>query len=163
VEGLPELSFVYPLPGFETLRSFVLVRLDADGNETDATASDGHEIHAQDTDAEGRDVPSLDDAGTGGPVLYELRSVEQPDTRFLVGMPGAFFPDYQVELDDETCADLGLVDQGDALVLVIMSAPPEIEPVTANLLAPIVINKSTRTAAQVILNGSAYPVRANVG
>ena len=28
VEGLPELSFVYPLPGFETLRSFVLVRMD---------------------------------------------------------------------------------------------------------------------------------------
>jgi flagellar assembly factor FliW len=95
-------------------------------------------------------------------VLYELRSVEQPAVRFLVGVPTAFFPDYAVELDEPECEQLALTEADDALVLVILTVAADARQTTANLLAPVVINARTRSAAQVILSGSDWPVRAAV-
>ena len=144
MEGeLPDLVFVRPIPGFPQLTRFVLVRLGEDGADAapgpdgaDATAADG--------------------------LLYELRSLERPEVRFLVAVPTPFFPDYEIELDETACADLGLHDAGDALVLVVLTVDPDAGGATANLLAPVVVNARTRDAAQVILSGSDWPVRAAV-
>jgi len=152
-DELPELSFVHPLPGFPGLRRYVLVRLAGDEGETPAA---GAPAPAAPAGADGGDAAENGDA----PVLYELRSVEKPDLSFLVGVPRAFFPEYTVELDDQSCDDLGLHEPADALVLVILSAGADPAATTANLLAPVVINAHTRTAAQVILSGSEWPVRA---
>jgi flagellar assembly factor FliW len=95
-------------------------------------------------------------------VLFELRSVESPQVRFLVGVPDAFFPEYSVELDDVTCADLELTAADDALVLTVLTISSDGASTTANLLAPVVINARKRIAAQVILSGSEWPVRAVV-
>jgi flagellar assembly factor FliW len=100
------------------------------------------------------------DEDADGPVLYELRSVERPDLRFLVGVPRAFFPEYTIELDDQSCDELDLHEPSDALVLVILSAGSDASTTTANLLAPLVVNANTRSAAQVILSGTEWPVRA---
>lgn len=100
--------------------------------------------------------------GDGEPVLFELRSIEQPEIRFMVAVPGAFFPDYEVELDAASCEELGLTDAADALVLVVLTVGPDLTGSTANLLAPVVVNARTRAAAQVILSGSDWPVRAAV-
>jgi flagellar assembly factor FliW len=147
-DELPELSFVHPLPGFPGLRRYVLVRLDGDTDGADG--ADGAASETEPADAADGDVA----------VLYELRSVEQPELTFLVGVPRAFFPEYTIELDDQSCDDLGLHEPADALVLVILSAGADPSATTANLLAPVVINASTRAAAQVILTGSEWPVRA---
>lgn len=96
------------------------------------------------------------------PVLYELRSVEEPAVRFLVAVPTAFFPSYAFELDEQPCSELGLEDAGDALVLVLLTIGDDAASTTANLLAPVVINARTRSAAQVILSGTDWPVRAAV-
>jgi flagellar assembly factor FliW len=172
---LPELSFVHPLPGFPGLRRYVLVRLQGDegsGNsavaEGDAAAGDAAAADAAAAVADAAGAPAgAGSAGAGeeaedgdGPVLYELRSVDKPDLSFLVGVPRAFFPDYAIELDDQSCDDLDLHEPGDALVLVILSAGPDPASTTANLMAPVVINSHNRTAAQVILSGSDWPVRA---
>lgn len=133
---VPEIDLARPLPGFPDLSRFVLVCLD-----------DG----------------CLDDPDGGtDPVLYELRSVERPAVRFLVAVPTAFFPDYSFELDESTCADLDLRDAGEALVLVLLTIGDDSASTTANLLAPVVINARTRSAAQVILSGTSWPVRAAV-
>ena len=95
-------------------------------------------------------------------VLFELRSLADPQMRFLVGMPTAFFPDYVVELDEAACSDLGLDSESDALLLVVLTVGTEGAPTTANLLAPVVINARTRSAAQVILSGTDWPVRAAI-
>jgi flagellar assembly factor FliW len=100
--------------------------------------------------------------GDGEPVLFELRSIEQPEIRFMVAVPGAFFPDYEVELDTASCEELDLHDAADALVLVVLTVGPDLTSSTANLLAPVVVNARTRAAAQVILSGSDWPVRAAV-
>jgi flagellar assembly factor FliW len=164
-EDLPELSFVHPLPGFPGLRRYVLVRLGGDEG-SDGGAVDGPAEAAVEPATAPGAAGSADGAAGAeeedgdGPVLYELRSVDKPDLSFLVGVPRAFFPDYTIELDDQSCDDLELHEPGDALVLVILSAGSDPTATTANLLAPVVINAHTRTAAQVILSGSDWPVRA---
>ncbi len=95
-------------------------------------------------------------------VVFELRSVEVPDVRFLVGIPTAFFPEYTFELDETAVADLGLESADDALVLVILTVGADSASTTANLLAPVVVNSRNRSAAQVILSGTTWPVRAAI-
>jgi flagellar assembly factor FliW len=74
--------------------------------------------------------------------------------------PGIFFPDYEVELDDVTVERLGLTEPADALILVIVTVGERVEEATANLLGPLVVNRHTRQAAQVVLAGSRYETRA---
>jgi len=99
-------------------------------------------------------------AGDGA--LFELRSLEEPAVRFLAAAPTAFFPDYAFDLGEDDCAELGLTDEADALVLVLLTMGQDAAATTANLLAPVVVNARTRQAAQVILSGSDWPVRAAV-
>jgi flagellar assembly factor FliW len=98
----------------------------------------------------------LDDAG----VLYSLKSVESDGLRFLVVPPAQFFPDYEAEIDDETLTALGVTDQADLLVLLVVTAGEAgAEDATANLMAPIVLDQRTRRAVQLILSHSGLPVR----
>ena len=99
-------------------------------------------------------------AGEGA--LFELRSLEEPAVRFVAAVPTAFFPDYAFDLDEGDCDQLGLADEADALVLVLLTMGGDAAATTANLLAPVVVNARTRQAAQVILSGSVWPVRAAV-
>jgi flagellar assembly factor FliW len=105
-------------------------------------------------------LTSLADANSP---ICELRSLERPEVRFVVAMPGAFFSDYEIELDDQECDTLGLAEVSDALILTVLTPGEDAASTTANLLAPMVINSRTRDAAQVILTGSDWPVRAALG
>ena len=98
----------------------------------------------------------LDDAG----VLYALTSVDTSGLRFLVVPPVQFFPDYEAEIDDDTLAALGVTDQADLLVLLVVTAGESgAEDATANLMAPIVLDRRSRRAVQLILSPSGLPVR----
>jgi flagellar assembly factor FliW len=174
---LPELSFVHPLPGFPGLKRYVLVRIDDDeqaegaGSEPGAEAKATAVAEAAEAVAEAAQSPETATAADAAAilaaadadaVLFEMRCVEKPELSFLVGVPRAFFPDYSIEIDDQSCDDLDLKDQSDALVLVILSTGADPASTTANLLAPVVINGKTRQAAQIILNGTEWPVRAKI-
>lgn len=80
-----------------------------------------------------------------------LRSLDDPELEFVVVPPGVFFPGYAPDLDDATAEDLGLTDADDAVVLVLVTVGEAAADATANLLAPIVVNRRTREAAQVVL------------
>ncbi len=136
-DTVPVIRLVTPMPGFPGLDTFLLVQLGDPG------AGEGPGERAD-------------------PVLFELRSVQRPEVRFLVAVPTAFFPDYVVELDESTCAELELTDAADALVLAILTVGADPAPTTANLMAPVVLNARTRAGAQVILSGTDWPVRATV-
>lgn len=96
----------------------------------------------------------LDDDG----MLCALRSLEDPDLRFLVTSPIAFFPDYAPLVEDELVDQLGITDAADVLVLVVLTAGSTLAETTANLLAPILVNTVTRQASQVILDDSTLSV-----
>lgn len=93
-------------------------------------------------------------------LLYALRALDEPRLRFLVVAPAPFFPDYEPEIDDDTLALLDVRDADRLLVLLVVSAAETAAAATANLLAPIVVDQVSRRAAQVVLTGSEFPLRA---
>jgi flagellar assembly factor FliW len=92
-------------------------------------------------------------------LLYALTSMESPGLRFLVVPPAPFFPEYAPEIDDDTLAALSVTDPSNLLVLLVVTAGDQPSDVTANLMAPIVVDQSTRRAVQLILTRSGLPVR----
>src|SRR5687767_12110590 len=92
-------------------------------------------------------------------VLCSLKSVEDPELRFLVVPPAVFFPDYAPELDDAVVGALRIERAEDVLVLVVVNPGEQASSATANLLAPVVVNTVNRQATQVVL-AEDLPVRA---
>lgn len=89
-----------------------------------------------------------------------LTSLDESGLEFLVVPPHTFFPDYAPEVDDDTAERLGLETAEDALLMVIVTVGSEPTDATANLLAPIVVNRHTRQAAQIVLAEGDLPLRA---
>lgn len=100
----------------------------------------------------------LEDLGPNLRPFRRLRSVAEPEISFTVAEPGLLFPDYTVEIDDEHQAGLGIAGAEDVMILVLITVPRPPLPPTANLLGPIVINKRTGAAAQVVQHRSSYNV-----
>jgi flagellar assembly factor FliW len=88
-----------------------------------------------------------------------LRATDPPGVEFIVVPPGVVFPDYQVEVDEETVDRLELRAE-DASVLSIVTLSDDGSAPTANLLGPIIVNRRNGAAAQVVLHGSDYQVAA---
>lgn len=95
-------------------------------------------------------------------LLYSLRAVDNAELRFLVMPPSPFFPDYAPEIDDEAAELLGSPKPEDLLVLLVVTAGDTAAHATANLLAPIVIDRGNRKGMQTVLSGSGLPVRAEL-
>lgn len=92
-------------------------------------------------------------------VLCALRSVDEPDLRFLVVPPHVFFPDYAPVVDDAAVAALAIERASDVLTLVVVNPGDDAGGATANLLAPVLVNTVTRQAGQVVLTDD-LPIRA---
>ncbi|MBS42950.1 MAG: flagellar assembly protein FliW [Nocardioides sp.] len=90
----------------------------------------------------------LDDDG----VLCSLRSLDDPDLRFLVVPAHVFFPDYAPEISDSVAQDIGVTSADEVLLLTVLTAGESLAGTTANLLAPVLVNTATRRATQVILD-----------
>jgi flagellar assembly factor FliW len=92
-------------------------------------------------------------------LLYVLRSLDDPSVRFLVIAPIPFFPDYAPEIDDDTLDLLDVHDADRLVVLLVVSAGTSAAEATVNLLAPIVVDRVSRRATQVLLHEE-FPLRA---
>lgn len=93
-------------------------------------------------------------------VFYWLQSLDDPALAFLAVVPWPFFPDYEPELPEADQEALGLATADDALVLCLLTVQRAEQTVTANLMAPVVVNRTTRTARQVVLADAGWPLQA---
>lgn len=89
-----------------------------------------------------------------------FQSLDRSDVCFLIADPRPFFPSYEVDLAPSRLAGLGIGDEAQPVVAVILTAGADLSKTTANLLAPLVFNAQKGVARQVIMEGSGYPVRA---
>jgi flagellar assembly factor FliW len=96
----------------------------------------------------------------GADGLYSLQSADDSGVRLFVLDAGVYLPDYAPIISDEDCVALDIHAPTDALVLVV--ANPGDNGTTTNLLAPIVVNATTGSSAQIILEGQDYPLRAQL-
>ena len=94
-----------------------------------------------------------------GPV-YWLQCDDEPEIALPVADAFAVTPDYAFELSTTDADALGLEHAADALVLTVLTVPAGGSgPITANLLAPVVVNRTTWLARQVILDGTRHSLR----
>jgi flagellar assembly factor FliW len=82
-----------------------------------------------------------------------LQMIESANKRFLVISPFIIAPDYQPDISTEDVRFLGLSGPDDALVMNIVTLRPN-RPPTVNLKGPIIINRHTLVAKQVIPNNA---------
>lgn len=91
-----------------------------------------------------------------------LQAVEEPDTAFVIMEPSAFIPTYDPKPNTEEMLELGIKDIKEALIYAIVVIPEDITQMTANLKAPIVINRQTNRGKQLILGDSEYSLKHNI-
>lgn len=86
----------------------------------------------------------------GTATVFYLQSVEDPDVRLPVVTPQACKIDYRIELSDAELERLHVEAGDDLLVVVTLADDPDTpgRGITPNLMAPIVINASSRIGLQ---------------
>lgn len=109
-------------------------------------------------------APHVDFALTpvdGADGLFAMRAVQDAELRLYLVDPRTVLSEYAPILTDEQADALALREAEDALILVV--AHPSAEGVSVNLLAPVIVNRTTGAASQVILEDQDYPLRAPLG
>ena len=91
---------------------------------------------------------------------YFMQSLRSPDLAFLLTIPFLFFNDYSFELDDTVVAELDIKDSENVFYYTMVTIPNgSIRYMTANLVAPIVLNGANMQAKQVVLEKSNYTTK----
>jgi len=91
---------------------------------------------------------------------YFMQSLTKPGLAFLLTIPELFFADYSAEIDDATIEELGIEDPEKILVYTLLTIPNgSVRYMTANLLAPIVINVANMKAKQIVMDKSNYTTK----
>lgn len=91
-----------------------------------------------------------------------LQAVDDPDVAFALGEPASFRPDYRPQLWDDDREALAYTGQETLQVWAILTVPQDVRQITANLLAPVVINVERRLGRQVVQSDGVYSTRHNI-
>lgn len=97
----------------------------------------------------------------GAEGLFTMRADADAALRVYLVDPGVVAGGYAPTLRDDQVGPIDLADPGDAMLLVV--AHPAEGGVSVNLMAPVVVNRRTGAASQVILDDQGYPLRAPLG
>lgn len=123
------------IPGFEDDHKHILITNDNNNND-----------NSEDEDS----------------VFCWLQSATNPEVSFVLLNPSKVFPDYKPELNDADIESLYLNEATEYVLLNIVVIPESTLDMTANLLAPIIINFDKKIGKQVILDNNDYTVRHRV-
>lgn len=91
-----------------------------------------------------------------------MQSVESAGLALVIASPFDFFNDYDFQLEDSIVEEIGLKSENDVVVYAILTVEDPFEKTTANLQAPIIINKANNKAKQVILVEEGYKTKHNL-
>jgi flagellar assembly factor FliW len=89
------------------------------------------------------------------PFAY-IKSVKDENIGFLVALPFIFYPSYTFEIDEKDKTILNLKTPEEVVVVAIVTIKEPFIQSSINLLAPLVINTTTKQGRQVVL-----PPRSN--
>jgi len=93
------------------------------------------------------------------PLIGILESEDLAGISLLVADPALVCAEYCIDLSDEDATELGITAADDACVLVVLVAHEKPGHITANLLGPLVVNRRTGKAKQLVLSDSGYSAR----
>lgn len=86
----------------------------------------------------------------GDSPFYSLQAEEEPDIAFILIQPEFFIDSYTLMVPKSDLDALEIVDKDDLLDFAIVTIPEDPAEMTANLQGPVIINRKTRKARQVI-------------
>ena len=101
----------------------------------------------------------MHDVEDESPKIMWLQSIDDTDIAFPVADPLLFKEDYDPMVEDELFKNIGEIEGEEMLVLTTVTVPSNIEKMSVNLKAPIVINSSTMKGCQIIVDNEDYPVK----
>jgi flagellar assembly factor FliW len=88
-----------------------------------------------------------------------LQSLTSRELAFIVTDPFLFIPEYKMVLSESEQTQLGIESMESVVVRVIVTIPKVHTEMTANLVAPIVINQKKSLAKQVVLTNAEYDTK----
>ncbi|MCL2151616.1 MAG: flagellar assembly protein FliW [Oscillospiraceae bacterium] len=95
------------------------------------------------------------------PIIW-LQSVDDGSVCLPVLDTFAVLAGYVFDIDDLDVTELGLERPDELHVVSVLVIPDDIQRMTVNLAAPIIINTTTGKAKQIVLSGGEYNVRTPV-
>ena len=99
-----------------------------------------------------------EEKGKDAPIRW-LQSLQEAEFALPVMDPLLVAKDYNPEVEDDHLIPLGKMNPEDTLVLVTVTVPKDLEKMSVNLQAPIIINADTKKATQIIVNADKFPVK----
>ena len=100
-----------------------------------------------------------DNEGDDKPNISWFQSLDEASLAIPVINPFLVKPDYNPQVEDELLKPLGVITDDNAVILVTVTVPEEVEKISANMKAPIIINSDTRKGAQIIADNADYDVK----
>ena len=91
--------------------------------------------------------------------IFWMQSIENPAICLPVIDSFLAVPEYTFNISDEDVTELEVSGPAELYFLSILVIPEEMEGMTINLAAPIIINIESGQAKQILLNGGEYSVR----
>lgn len=80
-----------------------------------------------------------------------LQSMDEPGVSFIIIQAFDFFPEYAPDIDDADLEDIDVRSSEDIIITLLVTIPEDYKQMTANLVAPVIINKANLQAKQVII------------
>ena len=97
------------------------------------------------------------------PLAFQvLQSVSTETLAFIVVFPFDFKKDYKVDLNDHILEQLKIETEDDVLILSIVTLKDHLNISTANLQAPIIINRHSRLGKQYIMHESSFSTKEKI-
>lgn len=91
-----------------------------------------------------------------------FQSVDEPTLALPIINPLLVKEDYNPVVEDELLKHLGELTDENLVILLTMTVPANVEEMSVNLKAPIIINSDTRKGAQIIAENDDYEVKYKI-
>ena len=95
-------------------------------------------------------------------IMYWLQAVDEPEIALCLANSFAVLRDYHPEVTAADIADLETTDPADIIVLTVLVVPEDVEKMTGNLMAPVLINHAKKIGKQLILADDRYSARYSI-
>ncbi len=91
--------------------------------------------------------------------LWWLQSVDRKDVAFCLIEPFAAGIPADMEISGDEASDIGAISTDEILVLTMLVLDPDPSRIRTNLRAPILVNRRTSLAKQIVLADTRLPIR----
>lgn len=91
-----------------------------------------------------------------------LKAESKKHIAFLVFDPFVLFPEYEIDVDDASLAEINIENPSDVVVLTIITISKTGAEPTVNLQGPLIINKNTNKGIQVVLSDPRWMTKHSI-